>query len=133
MGKFGKFLGRLIAFGAFASWFTFTIWGISQWNNPSSFISQYVTMALLYVPIFIGMFILFIVVMAIGAISKANQKRKEKKREKEGVEFKKEKEGVEIKSFKDLEKLEDVKDWEEFKAMIPEKWKEKFKEWSKDQ
>ena len=123
MGKFGKFIGRLIAFGAFATWFTFTIWGISQWYNTESFINQHVTMALLYVPIFIGMFILFIIVMAIGAISKANQKRKDKKKEKEGTK---------IESLKDLEKLEDVKDWEEFKAMIPDKWKEKFKEWTKE-
>ena len=125
MGKFGKFIGRLISFGAFAAWFTFTIWGISQWYNTESFINQHVTMALLYVPIFIGMFILFIVVMAIGAISKANTKRKEKKREKEGE--------VKIEGLKDLEKLEDVKDWEEFKAMIPDKWKEKFKDWTKEQ
>jgi len=123
MGKFSKFLGRLIAFGAFAAWFTFSIWGISHWNNQPSFIDNQKTMIVLYVPMFIGMFLLFIVVMAIGAISRANTRRKKRKREKEGVE---------IKSFKDLEKLEDVKDWEEFKAMIPEKWKDKFKEWTKE-
>lgn len=124
MGKFSKFLGRLIAFGAFASWFTFSIWGIAQWNNPASFISNYETMVILYVPMFIGMFLLFIVVMAIGAISKASKKRKDKKKEKEGTQ---------IESLEDLKKLEDVKDWEEFKAMIPDKWKEKFKEWTKEQ
>ncbi len=127
MGKFGKFIGRLIAFSAFAAWFTFTIWGISQWYNTESFIDQHVTMALLYIPLFIGMFILFIIVMAIGAISKANKKRKEKKKEKELGEDK------QIKSLEDLKKLEDVKDWEEFKAMIPEKWKEKFKGWMESQ
>jgi hypothetical protein len=124
MGKFGKFIGRLIAFGVFAAWFTFSIWGIAYWNNPPSFIDNQKTMVVLYVPMFIGMFILFIIVMAIGAISRANKKRKDKKKEKDGVK---------IEGLKDLEKLEDVKDWEEFKAMIPDKWKEKFKEWSKEQ
>ena len=56
MGKIGKFIGRLIAFSAFAAWFTFTIWGIAKWDG--GFVPQYATMALLYVPLFIGMFIL---------------------------------------------------------------------------
>lgn len=126
MGKIGKALGRLIAFGLFASWFTFTIWGIVEWNlDTASLVTNKTLIILLYVPFFIGMFILFIVVMAIGGISKANQKRKDKKREKEGVK--------EFKGLEDLKKLEDVKDFEEFKAMIPDKWKEKFKSFVENQ
>ncbi|MHA1199004.1 MAG: hypothetical protein ACTSQF_06605 [Candidatus Heimdallarchaeaceae archaeon] len=120
MGKIGKSIGRLIAFSAFAAWFTFTIWGIVDWNATTSLVTNKTLIVLLYVPFFIGMFILFIIVMAIGGISKANKKRKEKKKEKEGGE---------IKGLGDLKKLEDVKDFEDFKAMIPDKWKEKFKDW----
>ena len=116
MGKISKAIGRLIAFGIFASWFVFTIWGIHRWDAPT-LVSNRVTVILMYIPLFIGMFILTIVVLAIGGISKANKKRKEKKKEKEGGE---------IKSLEDLKKLEDVKDFEDFKAMIPDKWKEKF-------
>lgn len=124
MANFGKILGRLIAFSAFVAWFVFTIWGIAKWDDPASFVSQHTTLALLYVPLFIGMFILFIVVMAIGAITKASKKRKDKKKETESTE---------IKGLEDLKKLEDVKDWEEFKAMIPAKWKDKVKKWVEDQ
>ena len=121
MGKLGKFLGRLIAFGAFVSWFVFTIWGIVDWNiDTASLVTNKTVIVLLYVPFFIGMFILFIIVMAVGSISKANKKRKDKKKEKEGVK--------EIKGLDDLKNLEDVKDFEDFKAMIPDKWKEKFKQ-----
>ena len=87
MGKIGKLISSLIILGLFGSWFTFTIWGIVQWNNPASFVSQKTTISLLYVPLFIGMFILFIIFSILGSLG--GRKKKKKKEGKEEVDWKK--------------------------------------------
>ena len=101
MVKIGKFIGRLLVVGLFGSWFVFTIWGIVTWNqNLDSLITNKTTIALLYVPLFIGMFILFVVALGLGLIGNIDKRRKEKKKEEEF-------------SFKDFDG-------------IPSDWKEKF-------
>ena len=79
MVKIGKLISRLIFLGLFGAWFTFTIWGIVQWNNPASFISNKTTISLFYVPLFIGMFILFIIFGILGSIGKGKKKKEEEK------------------------------------------------------
>jgi len=74
MGKIGKMISSLIFLGLFGSWFTFTIWGIVTWNNVG-LVSNKTTISLFYVPLFIGMFIIFVI---LGIISSASGKKKEK-------------------------------------------------------
>jgi hypothetical protein len=79
MGKIGKFIGSLIFLGLFGSWFTFTIWGIVTWDSPT-LVSQKATLALFYVPLFIGIFILFIIGLIItGATGKKKKKDDDEK------------------------------------------------------
>ncbi len=120
MGKLGKSITRLIFLGIFGSWFVFTIWGISYWNDPTSFVPHVTTIALMYVPLFIGMFILFIIGVVIGAIPKGKKKKKEEKEAEKKIS----------KEFKDLK---DIKDFKELKEFIPDEWKEKFKKFVESQ
>ena len=76
MGKIGKMLSGLIFLGLFGSWFTFTIWGIVTWNDVG-LVSNKTTISLFYVPLFIGMFIIFVI---LGIISSASGKKKKKKK-----------------------------------------------------
>ena len=84
MSDIGKrisgFFGRLIVFSAFSAWFVFVIWGMKTWGDTNAFVSEKNTIILLALPVIVGMFILFIVVLFIGAItSKREQKKKEEK------------------------------------------------------
>ena len=78
MVKIGKLISRLIFLGLFGSWFTFTIWGIVTWNDVG-FVTNKTTISLLYVPLFIGMFVIFIFLSIIGSISKGKKKKDEEK------------------------------------------------------
>ncbi len=75
MGKIGKLIGSLIFLGLFGSWFTFTIWGIVTWEAPN-LVTNTTTLALFYVPLFIGFFIIFIIGLIISG---ASGKKKDKK------------------------------------------------------
>ena len=93
MGKIGKSISRLLIFAAFGAWFTFTIWGLTNWGIETSIVSEKTTIILLSLLPFIAMFILFVIAMTLGAIDPRKKKREEKKLEftsKEGdkVEFK---------------------------------------------
>ncbi len=93
MGKIGKSLTRLITFAAFGAWFSFTIWGLKNWGTTGSIVSEKTTIILISLLPFIGMFILFIIAMALGAIDPRKKKKEDKKFEftsKEGdkMEFK---------------------------------------------
>jgi len=79
MVKIGKLISRLIFLGLFGSWFVFTIWGIAKWNSLPAFLSQTTIIALLYVPLFIGMFILFVIFSVLGSLG--GKKKKDKKEE----------------------------------------------------
>ncbi|TET79755.1 MAG: hypothetical protein E3J43_03090 [Candidatus Heimdallarchaeota archaeon] len=125
MGKIGKMISSLIFLGLFGSWFTFTIWGIVQWTNPASFISNKTTISLLYVPLFIGMFILFVILgIIVGAAGKKKKKDEEKKdfipkdiKDKFGKFFEK--------------KAGDTAEGEEIADKIPKEIKDKFEEFFK--
>ena len=82
MGKIGKMISGLIFFGLFGAWFTFTIWGIATWNNVG-LVSNKTTIALLYVPLFIAMFSIF---MILGIIFSASGDKKKKYRDTKDVE-----------------------------------------------
>ncbi|GAH19413.1 unnamed protein product [marine sediment metagenome] len=83
LGKLGKLISSLILLGVSSSWFVFTIWGIATWSiDTASFVSNRITIILLYIPLFIGMFILFIIVMTIGSAA-IKGKKKEEDKEKE--------------------------------------------------
>ena len=75
LGKLGKLISSLILLGVSSSWFVFTIWGISTWNDTASLVNNKITIILLYIPLFIGMFILFIIVMAIGSAAIKGKKK----------------------------------------------------------
>ena len=75
MGKIGRIISGLIFFGLFGAWFTFTIWGIVTWNDVG-LVSNKTTISLFYVPLFIGMFIIFVI---LGLISSASNGEKKKK------------------------------------------------------
>jgi hypothetical protein len=77
LGKLGKLISSLILLGVSSSWFVFTIWGISTWNDTASLVSNKITIILLYIPLFIGMFILFIIVMAIGSATIKGKKKED--------------------------------------------------------
>lgn len=81
LGKLGKLISSLILLGVSSSWFVFTIWGIATWSlDTASLVSNRITIILLYIPLFVGMFLLFIIVMAIGSAAiKGKKKEKDKK------------------------------------------------------
>ena len=124
MVKIGKLILRLIFLGLFGSWFTFTIWGIVTWISPG-LVSNKTTISLLYVPLFIGMFIIFVILSAIGSIGKGKKKKDEEKtdfipkdiKEKFGKFFEK--------------KAGDTAEGEEIADEIPKEIKEKFEEFFK--
>lgn len=125
MGKIGKMISSLVFLGLFGSWFTFTIWGIVQWTNPASFISNKTAISLLYVPLFIGMFILFVI---LGIIVGASGKKKKKDEEKKDFIPK----DIKDKFSKFFEKKDGVsKEGEEFADQIPQEIKDKFNDFFK--
>ena len=82
LGKLGKLISSLILLGVSSSWFVFTIWGIATWSlDTASLVSNRITIILLYIPLFVGMFILFIIVMAIGSAAIKGKKKEEDKKE----------------------------------------------------
>lgn len=102
--KVGGFIFRLVVFATFTSWFVFVIWGIKNWGQTTSFVSEKTTIVLLSLPLIIGMFILFLIVSFIGAITS----RREEKKKKEDKVIKigaLEGEDIEIKVPKDLDWL----------------------------
>ncbi len=133
LGKLGKLISSLILLGVSSSWFVFTIWGISTWNDTASLVSNKITIILLYIPLFIGMFILFIIVMAIGS---ATIKGKKKEDDEEKGDFDwipgKAKEGFSKAIGKEFVKYigkEKAKGEEEADfSWVPEALKEKFNE-----
>ncbi len=133
LGKLGKLISSLILLGVSSSWFVFTIWGISTWNDTASFVSNKTTIILLYIPLFIGMFILFIIVMAIGS---ATIKGKKEEEDEEKGDFNwipgKAKEGFSKAIGKEFVKYigkEKAKGEEEADfSWVPEALKEKFNE-----
>ena len=80
MGDVGKGISRLLGFSIFMAWFVFVIWGMKTWEFADPFVSQRTTIILLSIPILIGMFILFIIVSAIGAIPTKKKKEEEEKK-----------------------------------------------------
>ena len=82
LGKLGKLISSLILLGVSSSWFVFTIWGIATWSlDTASLVSNRITIILLYIPLFVGMFILFIIVMAIGFAAIKGKKKEEDKKD----------------------------------------------------
>ncbi len=77
---FGKLISGLIVFCISAAWFVFTIWGIVTWEADAGLVTNRITVILLYIPLFIGMFIIFIIVNVIASSSmKGKKKKKEEK------------------------------------------------------
>ncbi|OLS32774.1 MAG: hypothetical protein HeimAB125_05490 [Candidatus Heimdallarchaeota archaeon AB_125] len=123
MGKIGKLIGSLIFLGLFGSWFTFTIWGIVTWDSPT-LVSQIATLALFYVPLFIGIFILFIIGLIITG---ATGKKKDKKKDEETDWMKK------IGGFFAKEAKSDTTfDGKDIEAMIPKDVIEKISKFIKE-
>lgn len=134
LGKLGKLISSLILLGISSSWFVFTIWGIVTWSiDTASLVSNRITIILLYIPLFIGMFILFIIVMAIGSAAIKGEK---KEHDKEKGDFRwvpdKAKEGFSKaigKEFvKYIGKEKDKGEGEADFSWVPEALKEKFNE-----
>lgn len=123
MGKIGKMIFNLIFLGLFGSWFTFTIWGIVQWNNPASFISNKTAISLLYVPLFIGMFLLFVI---LGIIVGASGKKKKDEEKKDFIP-----KDIKDKFGKFFDKTGTSKEGEEFADQIPQDIKDKFNDFFK--
>jgi len=130
--KLGKSISSLILLAVSSSWFVFTIWGIVTWSaDTASLVNNRVTIILLYIPLFIGMFILFIIVMAMGSASIKGKKDEDKK---EKGDFKwvpgKAKEGFSKAVGKEFVKYigkEKEKEEADF-SWVPEALKEKFNE-----
>ena len=80
MSKIGKSISRLITFAAFGAWFSFTIWGLKNWEKSDSIVSQKTTIILLSLLPIIAMFILFVIAMALGAIGTGKKKKEEEKK-----------------------------------------------------
>ncbi|MCG3222464.1 MAG: hypothetical protein H7641_13875 [Candidatus Heimdallarchaeota archaeon] len=80
MSKIGKSISRLFTLAIFGAWFTFVIWGLKTWGTPDSFVSEKTTIILLSLLTFIGMFILFVIASALGAIGKRKKKKEEEKK-----------------------------------------------------
>ena len=80
MGKIGKSISRLFTFAVFGAWFTFAIWGLKTWGTADPFVSEKTTVILLSLLTFIGMFILFVIASALGAIGKKKKKEKEEEK-----------------------------------------------------
>ena len=76
--RFGKLISGLIVFCISVSWFVFTIWGIVTWEADAGLVTNRITIILLYIPLFIGMFIIFIIVNAIASSSVKGKKKEEK-------------------------------------------------------
>ena len=75
----GKLISGLIVFCISVSWFVFTIWGIVTWEADAGLVTNRITVILLYIPLFIGMFIIFIIVNALASSSMKDKKKKEEK------------------------------------------------------
>ena len=80
MGKIGKSISLLFTFAAFGAWFTFAIWGLKTWGTADPFVSEKTTIILLSLLTFSGMFILFVIASALGAIGKKKKKEEEEKK-----------------------------------------------------
>ena len=73
----GNLISGLIVLAISSAWFVFTIWGLVTWEANTGLVTNKTTIVLLYVPVFIGMFIIFLIVNAIAA-SSFREKKKEK-------------------------------------------------------
>ena len=91
-----------MTFAAFGAWFTFAIWGLKTWGTVDPFVSEKTTVILLSLLTFIGMFILFVIAMALGAIGTGKKKKDEKKEEKKFEFTTKEGEKMEFKPGDDF-------------------------------
>lgn len=69
-----------MTFATFGAWFAFAIWGLKTWGTADPFVSEKTTVILLSLLTFIGMFILFVISSALGAIGKKKKKKEEDKK-----------------------------------------------------